>query len=51
MTSYVWALSQEEQVEIMHRLILAGIDGEDLERAMDGRVCDLADTIDVTDWR
>lgn len=51
MTRYIWTLSQEEQQLIYERLLMAGIDGEDVERAMDGRICDLEDTIDVSDWR
>lgn len=50
-TRYIWTLPQEVQCEILHKLLLAGIEGEDLERAMDGRVCDLEDTIDIRDWR
>ena len=51
MTSYIWTLSQEEQAAIMTALMLAGIEGEDLELAMNGRVCDLEDTIDIEEWR
>lgn len=47
MTEYIWLMSQDEQCAIMHELVLAGIEGDDLERAMDGRLCDLEDTIDV----
>ena len=51
MTHYIWTLPANEQREIYARLVMAGIEGEDLELAMDGRVCDLEDTIDVSDWR
>ena len=51
MTRYIWTLSQREQQEIYLALLMAGIEGEDLELAMDGRVCDLEDTIDVSKWR
>ena len=51
MTRYIWTLSAEEQQLIYERLLTAGIIDEDLERAMDGRICDLEDTIDVSDWR
>lgn len=51
MTRYIWTLSSEEQAAIMTALLLAGIEGEDLERAMDGRICDLEDTIDIEEWK
>ena len=51
MTRYIWMLTQEEQAAIMTALILAGVEGDDLERAMDGRICDLEDTIDIREWR
>lgn len=51
MTRYIWTLSQAEQAAIMHALLLAGIEGEELEIAMNGRVCDLEDTINIEDWR
>lgn len=51
MTRYIWTLSQAEQAAIMTALLLAGIEGEDLERAMDSRVCDLEDVIDIAEWR
>ena len=51
MTEYIWLLPSDEQAEILTALILAGIEGEDLELAMDGRLCDLEDTIDIGEWR
>ena len=51
MTRYIWTLSQQEQAEIYTALLLAGIEGNDLELAMDGRICDLEDTIDIGRWR
>lgn len=51
MTRYIWSLTQEEQAVIYTALLLAGIEGEDLELAMNGRICDLEDTIDISDWR
>ena len=51
MTRYIWTLPQTEQAAIMTALLLAGIEGEDLELAMDGRICDLEDTIDIEEWR
>lgn len=50
-TTYIWMLPQQVQQEIIAALLIAGIDGDDLERALDGRVCDLEDTIDIRDWR
>lgn len=50
MTRYIWSLSVEEQQLIYERLLLAGIEGEDLELALDGRVCDLEDTIDISEF-
>lgn len=50
MTRYIWTLSQQEQQLIYERLLLAGIEGEDLELALDGRVCDLEDTIDISEF-
>ena len=51
MTEYIWMLTSDEQAEILTALCLAGIEGEDLELAMNGRVCDLENTIDISDWR
>ena len=51
MTEYIWRLSQDEQQLIYERLLSAGITGEDLELALDGRVCDLESTISVEEWR
>jgi len=51
MTRYIWTLTAEEQQAIYAALLMAGIEGEDLELAMDGRICDLEDTIDIREWR
>lgn len=51
MTRYIWMLPQDEQQAIYQALLIAGIEGEDLERAMDGRIIDLEDTIDVSPWK
>jgi len=51
MTRYIWTLSQDEQAAIMTALLLAGIEGEELELAMNGRICDLEDTINIAEWR
>ena len=50
-TEYIWMLPVEDQADLMVELAFAGIEGEDLDRAMDGRVCDLEDTIDVSAYR
>lgn len=49
MTQYIWMLDVREQQLIYERLLEAGVDGEDLELALNGRICDLEDTIDVSD--
>lgn len=49
MTRYIWELTTIEQQRIASALVEAGIFGEDFERAMDGRICDLEDTIDISD--
>lgn len=51
MTRYIWTLSAEVQREIMAALLAAGIEGDDLELAMDGRICDLEDTIDISAFK
>jgi len=51
MLRYIWMLPATMQREIMCALLAAGIEGEDLELAMDGRVCDLEDTINIDPWR
>lgn len=47
MKRYIFTMSHEEQAQIIEALHIAGIDGEDLERAMNGRICDLEDTINI----
>ena len=47
MTRYICTLDRDEQERILFALLMAGIEGEDLELAMNGRICDLEDTIDV----
>lgn len=51
MTRYIWTLPVSMQQEIYQALLLAGVEGEDLELAMDGRICDLEDTISIEQWR
>jgi hypothetical protein len=48
-TQYVALLPEATQRAITTLLIEAGISGKDLERALDSRLCDLVDTIDVSD--
>lgn len=50
MTRYIFELSAAERFAIVVELINADVSGEDFERAMSGRVCDLEDTIDVRRW-
>ena len=51
MTRYICTLTTKQQAAIMAALLLAGIEGNDLELAMNGRICDLEDTINVEEWR
>ena len=46
-TEFICALPESVRIEIAWALIRAGIRGEDLQDAMDSRLCDLADTIDI----
>lgn len=50
-TEYVGFLEAEDQWDIITQLVLAGIEDEDFERALDSRVCDLEETIDVSAYR
>ena len=47
MTRYICTLTTEQQAAIMTALLLAGSEGNDLELAMNGRICDLEDTINI----
>lgn len=51
MTRYIFELTQLEQFVISIRLHRAGVWGEEHELAMNGRICDLEDTIDIAEWR
>ena len=51
MTRYIWTLAASERFAIAMALINAGIGGDDFERAMGGRICDLEDTIDISEWK
>lgn len=44
-TEFICTLPKDEQDRIHNALVDVGIDGDDLERAMNSRVCDLEDTI------
>jgi len=43
--SFICTLSDDEQNSIRDLLVLVGISGDDLERAMNSRVCDLLDIV------
>ena len=44
-TDYICTLSTEFQSEIRQALIRKGISGDDLERAMNSRYCDVIDIL------
>lgn len=44
-TVYVCTLSEREQAEIKTKLVDAGVSGEDLELAMNSRLCDLEEVM------
>ena len=46
-TRYVASMDTETREQIRNLLILAELDNEYIDRAMDSRVCDLEDTIDI----
>lgn len=46
---YVLMLRVDIQLEIARRLRNAGICGDDFDRAMNSRLCDLSDTIEIGD--
>lgn len=47
---YVCELNENVQEEIKNQLIEAGIEGEDLELAMNSKISDLAEIIDVNEF-
>ena len=51
MTRFVWELPAHVQREILSALVEAGIEPHDIERAMNSRLCDLEDTIDIREWK
>lgn len=46
-TRYICTLPEHERARIELALMEAGIEGDDLRRAMESRVCDLADTVEL----
>jgi hypothetical protein len=46
-TDYISTMNVHEIAEIKEALIKANIEGEDLENALDSRIGDLEDTIDI----
>jgi len=46
-TAYICTLPRDVQEKVARALVLAGIGGDDFARAMNSRLCDLEDTIDV----
>lgn len=44
-TTYICQLSENEQNEIKYKLISMGLSHEDIELAMNSRLCDLEDTL------
>lgn len=49
-TRYICTLPEHERKRIELALREAGIKGDDLRRAMESRVCDLADAIEIGGW-
>lgn len=47
---YVCQLPEWIQNAIKNDLVVAGIDGESLDDAMNGKLCDLDDTIDISKY-
>ena len=46
-TVYICQLSEADQQVIRNQLVNAGLSENDIEIAMDGRLCDLEDTIKI----
>lgn len=49
-TTYIFALPDSVQAEIRDALRARGLSHEDVERGMDGKLCDLEDTVDIGRW-
>lgn len=50
-TKYVSSFPRMIQSWIIRDLVAIGIEGDDLERAMNSRLCDLEDTLEIAGWR
>jgi SOS response regulatory protein OraA/RecX len=48
---FIRTLSEEIQTKIKAELIQLGLDNEDIENAMDSRLSDLADTININKYK
>lgn len=46
-TLYIVQLPTEIQKEIKNKLISLGLNKDDIEKALSGRLCDLEDTINI----
>ena len=46
-TTFICQLPQATQDTIRSELLNAGLDSNDIDIAMDGRLCDLEDTIEI----
>jgi len=46
-TTHIQTLPKETQAKIKNELIRAGVEPAAMEEAMNSRLCDLADTIDI----
>lgn len=51
MTTYINQLPHATQFRITELLLEAGITGEDLENALESKLSDLADTIDLNELK
>jgi SOS response regulatory protein OraA/RecX len=49
--TFIRTLNEEIQTEIKAELIQLGLDNEDIENALDSRLSDLADTININKYK
>lgn len=49
-TTFICQLSERTQKEIENELIDLGLSSEDVQNALDSRLCDLSDTIDIVKY-
>lgn len=49
-TTHISALPKEAQEEIKNILIQTGAEPEDMEAALNSRLCDLEEVINITDY-